>query len=312
MTKRELNYFDILEAKKKYAEGQNITEHLRAQKNVASNTSEIIETAYDLQAGTYIEHVKNNPAKAASYTNELAQILSKHVKQTDLLVDIGTGELTTLSPLINGLIQKPKAIYAFDISRSRIFKGLEYAKEKLAHHYKLLTPFVANISEIPLLDKSINITTSSHALEPNGEKLKELMTELFRVTIDKLVLFEPCFEINSEEGKQRMARLGYIQNLDGVVESLGGKVIEKIMIKSISNPLNPTVCFVIKPPIVVSQTSIKRHGEANIFSVPGTNIPLRIIDNFYFSDQTGLCYPILRNIPVFKSSSAILASALSE
>jgi len=38
--------------------------------------------------------------------------------------------------------------------------------------FKNLIPFVGDISEIPLLDKSINITTSSHALEPNGGKKK--------------------------------------------------------------------------------------------------------------------------------------------
>ncbi len=311
MTNRQLKYFNILEAKKAYAEGRNITELLRTQKNITSNTSEIIETAYDLQAGTYIKYVKNNLKQDLLFT-EYAQILDNHIKPTDSLLDIGTGELTTLSPLIKQLIQKPKTIYAFDISWSRIFKGIEYAKEKIALDYKLIKPFVADISEIPLLDKSINITTSCHALEPNGRRLKELMSELFRVTIDKLVLFEPCFEINTKEGKQRMEKFGYIKNVDGIVEELGGEMIEKIVIKNIANPLNPTVCFVIKPPLIVGQSLKKISVEDNIFSVPGTNIPLELVDDFYFSNQTGLCYPILKNIPILKSNSAILASSLSE
>ncbi len=311
ITKRQLKYFNILEAKKAYAEGRNITELLRTQKNITSNTSEIIETAYDLQAGTYIKYVKNNLKQDLLFT-EYAQILDNHIKPTDSLLDIGTGELTTLSPLIKQLTQKPKAVYAFDISWSRIFKGIEYAKEKMALDYKLLKPFVADISEIPLLSKSINITTSSHALEPNGGRLKELMSELFRITIDKLVLFEPCYEINTKEGKQRMDKLGYIKNLDVVVKDLGGEMIEKIVIKNIGNPLNPTVGFVIKPPLVAGQSLKKISVEDNIFSVPGTNIPLELVDDFYFSNQTGLCYPILKNIPILKSNSAILASSLSE
>ncbi len=311
MTNRQLKYFNILEAKKAYAEGRNITELLRTQTNSTSNTSEIIETAYDLQAGTYIKYVKNN-SKHALLSAELAQILDNYIKPTDSLLDIGTGELTTLSPLIKQLIQKPKTIYAFDISWSRIFKGIEYAKEKIALDYKLIKPFVADISEIPLLDKSINITTSCHALEPNGRRLKELMSELFRVTIDKLVLFEPCFEINTKEGKQRMEKFGYIKNVDGIVEELGGEMIEKIVIKNIANPLNPTVCFVIKPPLIVGQSLKKISVEDNIFSVPGTNIPLKLVEDFYFSNQTGLCYPMLKNIPILKSNSAILASSLSD
>jgi serine/threonine protein kinase len=68
-------------------------------------------------------------------------------------------------------------------------------------------------------------------LEPNGGKLKELLMELFRVTADKLILFEPCYEINTQEGKDRMDKLGYIKNIEGVVGELGGKVIDKIVVK---------------------------------------------------------------------------------
>jgi len=307
---KQSKYFDILAAKKAYAEGKNITELLRSQKNSDFNTSEIIETAYDLQAGTYIKYAANNPQQADLYTAELASILDKHIKPTDSLLDIGTGELTTLSSLMNNLSQKPATVHAFDISWSRIFKGMTYAKEKMAPDYHRLTPFVADIGEIPLFDKSINITTSSHALEPNGGRLKELMGELFRVTIDKLVLFEPCFEINNEEGKQRMDKLGYIKNVADVVKELGGTMIDRIAIKNTANPLNPTACFIIEPP-TTGQSPAKNSKKTNLFSAPGSNFSLDKIDNFFFSNQTGLCYPILKNVPILKSNAAVLASALS-
>jgi hypothetical protein len=179
--------------------------------------------------------------------------------------------------------------------------------------YRLLKLFVADINEIPLRDKSINITTSSHALEPNGGTLKELLSELFRITIDKLVLFEPCFEINTEEGKQRMERLGYIKNIDGVVEELGGKLIEKITIKNTINPLNPTVCFIITPPPSVKEVpSTKANSKRSMFSVPGTDIPLIKVEDYFFSNQVGLCYPTLKAIPILKSNAAILASSLCD
>ena len=313
MTKRQLKHFDLLEAKKAYKEGRNITELLRSQKNIGSNTSEIIETAYDLQAGSYIEHMLNNKEQSQAYTTELAFILEKHIKKTDSLLDIGTGELTTLSHLIHKLEKKPKKVFAFDISWSRMYKGKKYAKDVMGADYKLLKLFVADINEIPLHDKSINITTSSHALEPNGGKAKELLSELFRITIDKLVLFEPCFEINTEEGKQRMERLGYIKNIDGVVAELGGKLMDKIIIKNISTPLNPTVCFIITPPPLVKEISPNKSDfKRGIFSVPGTNIPLIAEEGYYFSNQVGLCYPTLKAIPILKSNAAILASSLCD
>ena len=313
MTKRQLKHFDLLDAKKAYKEGRNVTELLRLQKNINANTSEIIETAYDLQAGSYIEKILNNHVQAQAYTTELALILDKHVKKTNSLLDIGTGELTTLSHLICKLTRKPMKVFAFDISWSRIYKGKNYAKEIMGADYKLLKLFVADINEIPLGDKSINITTSSHALEPNGGTLKELLSELFRINIDKLILFEPCFEINTQEGKQRMERLGYIKNIDGVVEELGGKLIEKIIIKNTINPLNPTVCFIISPPSVAKEVpTSKSNFKLSVFSVPGTDIPLIKVEDYFFSNQVGLCYPTLKAIPILKSNAAILASSLCD
>lgn len=312
MTNKSITYFDILEAKKAFNAGENITELLRSQKGNESNISEIIEAAYDVQAGSYIEFSKSNLDFVSSYASELADILSKYIKDNDSLIDIGTGEITTLSQVLFRLKKLPRKVYAFDISWSRIYKGIFYAKDILNFNYKSLNIFVADISEIPLSDKSINITTSNHALEPNGDKLIELLRELFRITIDKLILFEPCFEINNSEGKKRMERLGYIKNIDGVVKDLGGEVVEKIIIKNIANPLNPTVCFIISPPqIHGSSKSIEKFKKFS-YTVPGTSFQIKRQGNFYFSNQIGLCYPIIKGIPIFKAKNAVLASALTK
>ncbi len=308
--RRQVEHSYILNAKQAYIEGKNIIELLRTQTNKSDNTAEIIEIAYDLQAGTYIEYVKNNFNRFSLYASELATLLNAHLDGDDSLLDIGTGELTTLSLLSLKLTQQPKTIFAFDISWSRIYKGLDFARQVMGSSTQRLVPFVANMSEIPLLDKSVDITTSSHALEPNGGKLSMLLSELFRVTAKKLVLFEPCYEINSDEGKQRMDKLGYIKDVEGEVKKLGGTLIEKTEIKHTSNPLNPTACFVIEPPF--SSTPQSAFGHTNIFSVPGTNEQLKKIDNFYFSNKTGLCFPILKSIPILKSNASILASALED
>ncbi len=310
MTVKSGKYFDILSARKAYATGGNITETLRLQHSLDANTSEIIEIAYDLQAGTYIDFAEQHPHQLSQYTSEIAAILDQHIVENGSMLDIGTGELTTLSLLTKSLTRKPQHIYAFDLSWSRIYKGISFARKNMNLDLHALTCFVADMCEIPLLNKSINITTSSHALEPNGGKLKELLNELFRVTIDKLVLFEPCFECSSEEGKRRMERLGYIKNIEGVVKELGGSVLEKVMIKNSMNPLNQTACYVIAPAPTDNRSTEQTGSGPNIFSVPGTDFPLTRLDDFYFSNETGLCFPVLKGIPVLKSNSGILASAL--
>jgi SAM-dependent methyltransferase len=304
-------YFDVLEAEKAYREGRNITELLRSQKGLATNSAEIIEIAYDLQAGTYIQAVNDKPEFFLEYARELAGIIQNHVAADDVLLDVGTGELTTLSLVVQSLVVKPRHVLAFDISWSRIFKGVQFAREHMGREcFARLSAFVANIREAPLFDKSVNVTISSHALEPNGDILPALLSELFRVTRDKLILFEPCYEINSEEGKRRMDRLGYIKGIDTAARELGGHLIDRIPIKNVSNPLNPTACFIVEPPPQPETPQLAADGWSR-YSVPGANYPLERIDDFMFSSVTRLCYPILRSIPILKSDAAILASALS-
>jgi ubiquinone/menaquinone biosynthesis C-methylase UbiE len=308
-----IKYQEFFLAKKAYATKKNITKLLR-DKNIGQNNSEIIEIVYDLQAGSYIEYAVKFYNSINSYSSQLAKILDHYLSSKKIVLDVGTGELTTLSFVIKKLINKPKNIYAFDISLSRILKGLNFAKKNMGNDFLNLTTFVGDIKEIPLQNKSVDITTSSHALEPNGGNLHLLMLEIFRVTKDKLILFEPCYEINSKKGKKRMDKLGYIKNIEGIVNELNGKVLDKIIIKNPINSLNPTVCFVISPPPPKSTNvmELKNLNKKNIFTVPGTNFNINKKENFYYSNDTGLCFPIIKSIPILKSNIAILASCLQD
>ena len=103
-----------------------------------------------------------------------------------------------------------------------------------------------------------------------------------------------------------MDSLGYIRDVEGVAQSLGGRVLGKTTIRNVANPLNPTVCFVIEPP----PAQVRVHlATDDPFSVPGTDHPLSRVDDFYWSPDTGLCFPVLRGLPLLKSKVAILASA---
>jgi hypothetical protein len=306
MSTPALKYFDILSARAAYAEGRNVTDVLRQQLESQVNTPAIIEAAYDLQAGTYIDYFYAHESRERAYATELSGILNCYVVGADSLLDVGTGEMTTLSNIVGSLKHVPTHLYALDLSWSRLHKGRNFVRQHMGDHVSKLRPFVADMSEIPLADRSISITTSSHALEPNGGRLEILLRELFRVTRDLLVLFEPGYEINSPEGKARMDRLGYIKNMPETVAALGGTMLETIRINSIDNPLNPTVSYVIKPPSKVAKKTI----QPGFFTVPGTNHPLHRLGDFYFSPDTGLCFPVLQSLPILKSGTAIMASGL--
>lgn len=298
-----MNYLNVLEAREAHRQGKNITKFLRDKFNESENTSEIIEIAYDIQAGSYIARATAEFEKVEAHVNEMSDLLEKQLISGDSLLDVGAGEITTLSLLLNNIDIQFTKVLAFDISWSRLFKGREFHR----NHNKstvALEIFVADMKEIPLHRKCVDVVTSSHALEPNGKNLSLLLKELFRITKRKLVLFDPSYELNSKEGKTRMDKLGYIKNIESEVVKLGGKLIDVIPMSNIGNPLNPTACYVIEPP---EDPSVSY--DAPVYCVPGTDFKMKNDGLFLSSKDTGLIFPILDGIPILRSNSAVLATA---
>lgn len=288
-----------------YQRGGNVTQFLRKNLESQENTSKIIEIAYDLQAGSYIEFTKKNSQKVRKYTRELSIILKDYLDEGSSLLDVGTGEMTILTFVLNQLKIPLLNVLALDLSWSRLSKGMNFFENNKVEK-SLVSPFVADIKKIPLHSKSIDVTISSHALEPNGQILDILLYELFRVTKKHIILFEPSFEINSKEGKQRMDNLGYIKDLPNEIEKIGGKILNMKPITNVFNPLNPTVCYVIRPP--KTNANFVARPE---FCVPGTDFPIYLENNFLVSRDTGLVFPVLDDIPVLKMESSILATSKS-
>ena len=242
-------YGDLQHAKAAFKKGDNVTTVLREQFDIHSNSPEIIEIAYDLQAGTYIDYVKKNRDFWFAYTNEISKILQPYCSDTDSILDVGTGEMTTLAGVARNCYSGASEYFACDISWSRLIQGREFITEELDESVaRKINPFVANLFQLPFVDGAIDVIWTSHALEPNGGHEKEALAELLRVSRKKLILFEPFYEENSFEGKQRMDRLGYVKRIPDVVRECGATCDDIIPLHNISNPLNPTYAFIITPP----------------------------------------------------------------
>lgn len=289
-----------------FRQGRNVTEFLRQEMGLTQNTADIIETAYDLQAGSYIAAARVPSPHYAAYVTELAGLLAPHLQPGDTLLDAGTGELTTLSALMVQLPSPPDRICAFDISWSRLALGSAFAREAMpAALQDRLQVFVADLAAIPLADGAVDVTITTHALEPNGTALPGLLAELLRVTRRKLVLFEPSFETASPEAQARMTRLGYIRDLAATAAAAGARVDAVIPLSHSINPLNPTAAFILTPP-----GDKPRSGTG--YTLPGTSLPLAATEGVLFSDATGLCFPVLRGLPILRQGAGFLASALEQ
>ena len=295
-----MNYKFFLECKKAFESKQNIIDLV--QLKYPNNRSLSIEIAYDLQAGSYIKDFYNNEKKKRKYTNECGDILKQYVNNKTEILNVGAGELWTISLMLERSLIKPKTVYNLELSWSRIYKGCSFWRNIHGNEI-IMKPFVANMLEIPLPSNSVDIITSSHALEPNGSQLQKIIAELFRVSRNKCILFEPYYETCSQEGKDRMDRHGYIKGILNTVKQLGGIVEQVIPIKNVANVLNPTNCFIITTP----RGQVEYYGNRH-FTVPGTEYMLEEKEGCYYSPNTGLAFPIIKNIPIFKNQNAILAS----
>lgn len=145
-----MNHIDIRKAKEIHKEGGNITKYLREKFKEDANTSEIIEIAYDLQAGSYIKNVNESREKAVIYATEMHSLLAPHLTPGCSLLDVGTGELTTLSLIANQLDNRVSEVFALDISWSRLSKGITFWKNTVIDSRVDLSVFVADIKKNPI------------------------------------------------------------------------------------------------------------------------------------------------------------------
>jgi ubiquinone/menaquinone biosynthesis C-methylase UbiE/uncharacterized protein YbaR (Trm112 family) len=290
------NYFKYIpDARKVYEKGENIIHFLKGKQEIATNPIDTIQISYDLQSGSYVEYANRNKDYIEAFTEQIAQILNQF--EFASILEAGVGEATTFVNVLKKLSKKPSIAKGFDLSLSRLFYAQAYASSLQVEDVEF---FVANIEKIPVLDCSYDLVYTCHALEPNGGREKELLTELFRITNRYLVLFEPSYRDNSQLGQARMDKLGYIKDIDKHAQELGYKVIKHELCIITSNPLNPTAVTIIeKIPININKP---------IYVCPNSGLPLQMINNYYYNKDAGLLYTIVKNIPVLLPNNAILAT----
>lgn len=275
---------------KQYKEGNNLTTFIKNQ-NIEMD-SDLIEIIYDLQSGTYTEGLKNFNNFKTEFSDEIATSLKKYMKSINSMIDIGTGELTTLIPIISTL-NVSLALLATDISWSR----LTWAKHNASQNNLAVDLVASDMLNIPLPDNSVDAILTVHAMEPNGGKTENILNEFMRVTRKYLFLIEPDYEIASQGQRDRMERLDYITDLTSTINRLGLNLVEKKEIENNPNPLNCASFFVIE--------KINSPSNKTVWVCPRTKKPLmKNFDSSWIETDSGIYYPILKGIPLLRCKDA--------
>lgn len=280
-----------------YRNGENITALLRGQTG-GENSAGIIEAAYDLQAGSYVRS-QRDPKRSefkAAYAAELIKVFAE-IGMPSCVLEAGVGEATTLSYVLKAM-GKPMPAMGLDISWSRVNWAKRWLREQGIEGVKLA---LADLEHLPLADHAIDVVYTSHSIEPNRGREREILAELYRVTGRYLVLLEPGYELASEKARARMDEHGYCGDLPGQAEALGMRVVRHRLFPLSANPDNPTALTVIEKATDHKPDNLKWH-------CPVAGGQLVESQGAFYSDQSMLAYPVLGGLPCLRGEKGIIAS----
>lgn len=301
---KETTPLSIDALRKAYERGENPIERL-SPSEPSLERSEVIELAYDIQAGSYTQGALAKPERLRNYAREIHGLSASHLRADDVVLDCGAGELTTLSALSHHLPAETRLL-ACDISLSRLRAGRRFAEQFMYRDLQQdLKLFVADMVRIPLANSSMDVVLTVHALEPNHGRERELLIELLRVSRHTLILFEPSWEHASDEVRQRMSRHGYVRDLPQHIDDAGGRLVAVNPLPNPLNPMNPTFCYVVKP----IEKKHKPQAISNIYRCPRSGAPLEKREAYWWSAKGGWWgSPEIDGIPCLRVQHGVLMS----
>ena len=101
--RNKTNLYNIKTLKELYSRNINLSKHLKSELGIDYNNEDIIELMYEIQSGSYINFTENNMVSSKFYSMQLSNILGKYINKNTSFLDIGTGEMTNLTLVLNEL-----------------------------------------------------------------------------------------------------------------------------------------------------------------------------------------------------------------
>lgn len=261
----------------------------------------VIEYAYELQAGTYIDLDLNSAgARGQEARDQVVKELSPWLDGASTVLEIGVGEGTTLKRVLQAHANLKG--FGLDISYSRV----SHARAFLASESFQAELFVADLMRIPLKDDSVDVVYSNHSIEPNSGWEEVALRECLRVARNYVVLFEPSYEHANDSSRKRMKALNYIQGLEAAVVRVHGQPLTSKLVENPENPDNPTALTVLSVHgLSESRVSSEGSQSRDVWQCPLSGEALTRGD-FFYAAEAGLAFPSLDGIPLLRPEQGIV------
>lgn len=254
-----------------------------------------VECAYELQSGSYTRAEHKNEDVRLHIADSIKRVIDLHSLENYTIADLGTGEGSTFIPLLRGL--KYNEAVGLDISLSR----LTWAESKVQELNRKPAFVVGALNALPFFDKSVDLSITVHALEPNGGEELPILQEINRVTRKLVILIEPDFPMGSPDQRERMRELGYIEDLRPHFEKAGLELIDVFPLEKNSNPLNIASVFTLRP----SGSETDSHGTGIQLMCPLTRNSILRKKTHLEAVGSHYAYPIVRGIGMLRPKDAI-------
>lgn len=252
---------------------------------------EAISIIYEFQSGSYTKFTNENPAFSDSFTSEIAGTIRSFLKEDMTVLDCGTGEGTSMISILKKLGMQSG--YAIDASISRLL----WAQRNSATDGINLNLAVADIGQLPILDNTVDVVVTVHALEPNYGRESKLIKELGRVSRRFIFLIEPDFEKSSTEQKERMMKLGYVRQLDEVIKKNNFRILDKASLVNNYNEYN-------QASITIIDTGKTNEEKSHLTWVDPIQKDKLLPYMNGLRSNLGIWYPVVNGIPLLRITDA--------
>jgi uncharacterized protein YbaR (Trm112 family) len=293
----------LKDIKSLYDQGANVMHWFRQMESSEVNSLAGILVSYDLQAGSYVRILQEQPGIAAyveRYTTALAAILDRYSPRS--VMEAGVGEATTLANVLRHMRRAPTRALGFDIAWSRVAVAREYA----AGVGVSADLFAGDLTAIPIQDSAVEVVYTSHSIEPNRGREKQILGELYRVTRRYLVLLEPSNELGTDGTRRHIEEHKYCLDLGRHARELGFDVIEHRLFEHVRNPANQTALIVI-----AKQPGAELYA-GEFLACPRCRTALTLHKGNYFCGECLVVYPVVGGVPCLLAAQGLVATRYLE
>jgi SAM-dependent methyltransferase len=190
-------------------------------------------------------------------------------------------------------------VAGFDLAWSRIHFARQHAAEFGFDDFRFCT---GQLENIPFLDNSFDVVYTAHAVEPNYGREEVILRELLRVAREKVILFEPSYELGGAGTRARIEEHGYCRGLPSIVAAIGGHIVSHKLLQNPISATNATAALVIEKPRVSSGS------KPCCFACPKCALHLETLRGNLYCQSCAMVFPMIDGIPCLLPDNGILAA----